>query len=78
MRYTEQEQKELNKQLKKWKDKQLRVVKRNNFDYACEKMPDIDRNVWQIIANARSYKDVNWIVWEQAERVIDKYYNMSG
>lgn len=77
MKYTEQEEKELNKQLKKWQDKQLKAVRRNNFDYACEKMLNADRSVWQIIASAKSYKDVNWIVWEQAERVIDKYYKMS-
>lgn len=77
MKYTEQEEKELNKQLKKWQDKQLKAVRRNNFDYACEKMLDADRSVWQIIASAKSYKDVNWIVWEQAERVIDKYYKLA-
>lgn len=77
MGYTDQEEKELNKQLKKWQDKQLKAVRRKNFDYACEKMFDADRSVWQIIASAKSHKDVNWIVWEQAERVIDKYYKMS-
>lgn len=77
MKYTKQEENELNKQLKKWQEKQLKAVRRDNFDYACEKMFDTDRSVWQIIANAKSYKDVSWFVWEQAERVIDKYYKLA-
>ena len=70
MRYTEQEEKELNKKLKKWQEKQLKAVRKKNFDYACEQMNDIDRSIWEIIAKAESHKDVSWIVWEQAERVI--------
>ncbi len=77
MKYTEQEEKELNKQLKKWQEKQLKAVRRNNFDYACEKMHDTERNIWEIIAKAETHKDVSWLVWEQAERVIDKYYKLA-
>ena len=77
MKYTEQEEKELNKQLKKWQEKQLKAVRKNNFDYACERMSDIDRAIWEKVAKAETHKDVSWIVWEQAERVITKYYKLA-
>lgn len=77
MKYTEQEEKELNKQLKMWQNKQLKAAKGNNFDSACEKMHDAELSVWEIVAKAESYKDVSWGVWENAERVIDKYYKLS-
>ena len=77
MKYTEQEEKELNKQLKKWQEKQLKAVRKNNFDYACERMNDIDRSIWEMVAKAETYKDISWIVWQNAERVIDKYYKLA-
>lgn len=73
MKYTEQEEKEMNQQLKKWQERQLKAVRQNYIENAFERMNDIDRNVWRIIANANTYKDVNWLVWQQADRVIDKY-----
>lgn len=77
MKYTEQEEKELNKQLKIWQNKQLKAVKGNKFDSACEKMHDAEISIWEIVAKAESHKDVSWLVWENAERVIDKYYKLS-
>lgn len=77
MKYTEQEEKELNQQLEKWKKKQLTAVRQNYIDNAFERMNEIDRSVWEIIAKANSYKDVSWLVWEQADRVIDKYYKLA-
>ena len=43
--YTIEEERELNNQLKKWQDKQLRAVRRKNFDNVCENMYDADRSV---------------------------------
>ena len=77
MGYTEKEENELNTQLKKWQDKQIRAVRRKNFDYACERMQSGDMSVWKIIANAESYKDVSVGAWDQAERVIEKYYKLA-
>ena len=71
MGYSIQEENELNNQLKKWQDKQIKAVRRKNFDYACEKMHPGDMSVWEIIANAESYKDVSNGAWDQAERVVD-------
>lgn len=77
MAYTEKEEKELNNQLKKWQDKQIKAVRRKNFDHACAKMHPDDMSVWKIIANAESYKDVGIGAWDQADRVIDKYYKLA-
>lgn len=77
MNYTIEEEKELNNQLKKWQNKQLRAVRRNNFDNVCENMNDIDMSIWEIIARAKSHKDISPIVWNHAERVIDKYYKLA-
>lgn len=67
----------MNDQLKKWQDRQIQAVRRKNFDCACEKMHHGDMSVWKIIANAKSYKDVSVGAWQQAERVIEKYYKLS-
>ena len=75
--YTIEEEKEFNNQLKKWQNKQLRAVRRKNFDNASEKMHDADRSVWEIIAKAKSHKDVSPFVWDHAERIIDKYYKLA-
>lgn len=77
MTYTEQEEKELNQKLKRWQKRQLTAVRQNNIDRAYASMTEIDRSVWERIANAETYKDVNWLVWQQAERVISKYCNLA-
>lgn len=77
MTYTEQEEKELNQKLKRWQKRQLTAVRQNNIDRAYVRMTEIDRSVWERIANAETYKDVNWLVWQQAERVISKYCNLA-
>lgn len=75
--YTKQEEKEFNKQLKRWQEKQLTAVRQRNIDEAYDSMNEIDSRIWEVIANAESYKDVNWIVWDQAERVITKYCKLA-
>jgi len=37
-----------------------------------KRVPSIDS-----IEKAETYKDVSWFVWQQAERVIDKYYKLA-
>lgn len=77
MTYTEQEEKELNRQLRRWQKRQLTAVRQNNIDQAFDEMSDIDRAIWEKIAKAESHKDVNWIVWNEAERVITKYCKLA-
>lgn len=77
MAYTEQEEKEFNQQLKRWQKHQLTAVRQSNIDRSYESMSEIDRSVWEKIANAETYKDVNWLVWQQAERVIQKYCTLT-
>ena len=76
MAYTKQEEIELNKQLKKWQKRQLTAVGRGDIDVAYNSMNDIDRAVWEQVAKAESYKDVNVITWGMAEKIISKYCKM--
>ena len=55
MTYTEQEEKELNQKLKRWQKRQLTAVRQNNIDRAYASMTEIDRSVWERIANAETY-----------------------
>lgn len=71
--HTENEEKELNAQLKKWQKRQLTAARQNYFDYVCEIMTETERAIWAGIAKAKSYKDVNWLMWNLAYDVIDKY-----
>lgn len=75
--YTEQEEKELNHQLRRWKKRQLTAVRQDKIDIAFESMTEIDRAIWEMIARADSHKDVNWLVWDNAECVISKYCKMA-
>lgn len=75
--YTKQEEIELNKQLKKWQEKQLKAVRKNNWERAANQMTEIDRRIWEVVANAETHKDVNYIVWDNAQRVIDKYFKLA-
>lgn len=77
MVYTRQEEDELNKQLNKWQASQLKAVRKNNIDSVFESMTNIDSSVWEIVAKAQSYKDVNEIVWSMAEKVLLKYCKMA-
>lgn len=77
IKYTLDEEKALNAELRRWQRKQLNAVKQIYFDCACNKMTDIDRATWRLIANAKSYKDVNWLCWQIADEIIDKYCLMA-
>ena len=77
MAYSEQEERELNQQLRRWQKRQLTAVKQDNIDRAFDKMTEIDCSIWKIIANAESHKNVNWLVWKEAERVIAKYCKLA-
>ncbi len=77
MVYTRQEDTELNNQLMLWQKRQLTAVKKNNIDTAFEKMNDIERAVWENIAKATNHKDVNYLVWDMAEKVISKYCELA-
>jgi len=77
MAYTEQEQIELNQQLKRWQKRQLTAVRQNNIDRAFEVMNEIDRAVWERVAKAESHKDVSVLVWDMAEKIISKYCKLA-
>lgn len=75
--YNEEEERDLNNQLRRWQKRQLTAVKNYEIDKAYEKMNDIDRAIWEKVANAETYKDVNWVVWNNAEKVISKYCKLA-
>lgn len=79
MAYTRQEDKEteLNNQLVRWQKRQLTAVRQNNIDTAFEKMNDIERAIWENIAKATTYKEVSYVVWNMAEKVISKYCKLA-
>lgn len=77
MRYTEQEERELNHQLRRWQKRQITAVRQNNTDSVFDKMTEIDKAIWEKIANADTHRDVNWGVWKEAENVISKYCKMA-
>lgn len=52
-------------------------MRKNNIDKVFESMTEIDRSIWECIARAESHKDVNYIVWDNAERVITKYCKLA-
>lgn len=77
MAYTVEEEKELNKQLRRWKKRQLTAVRQINIDGAFEKMSEAERATWEQIARAESYKEVSNGAWMFAECVIDKYCKLA-
>ena len=76
-KYNEEEERKFNNQLRRWQKRQMTAVKNHNIDKAYAKMNDIDRAIWEKVANAETYKDVNWIVWYNAENVISKYCKLA-
>lgn len=77
MTYTKQDEIELNQQLARWQKRQLTAVRQNNIDTVFEKMNDIERAVWEQVAKATNHKEVNYIVWDMAEKVITRYCKLA-
>lgn len=72
--YTEQEEKELNAELKKWQNRAKRLILSDYYDSAAEKLSEIDFTVLQKITNAESHEDISYFLWNSGmiERVLDK------
>lgn len=70
--YTQEETNNLNKQLKKWQNMQLRIVRKGIFDNDIP-FNDIEKAVWEQIAKAKTHLDVNVIAWNMADKVINKF-----
>lgn len=73
-KYTPQEEKELNAQLKKWQNRAKRLILHNYYDVIAESLTENDFSILRQITNAESYKDVNTYLWNSGliERTLDK------
>ena len=60
-----------NRQLKKWQKKQLLLVRKGFLDNGCP-LNEYESSAWERIANATSYKEINWLVWEVADRMFSR------
>lgn len=76
--YTPAEERELNKQLKQWKDFLSKNILSDKWDIIAEQLTELEIQQIKIITNADSYKDVNWLVWENIETVIKTIKFMSS
>lgn len=73
-KYTPQEEKELNAQLKKWQNRAKRLILHNYYDVIAESLTENDFSILRQITNAESYKDVNTYLWNSGliEKTLDK------
>lgn len=60
---TQEEEQELNKQLKKWQARAKRLILSDYYDSASERLSDLDFSILQKITNAESHKDINSYLW---------------
>lgn len=72
MSYSAKEEADLNRQLAKWKAKQIRLVKKGLFDNECP-LNEYERAVWEKVANAKTYKDVPILAWNMAYTLFERW-----
>lgn len=73
-KYTQEEEREFNEQLRKWQARAKRLILSNYYDSAAERLSDLDFTILQEITNAENYKDINSYLWNSGmiERTLDK------
>lgn len=73
MKYTEQEEKELNKQLKKWQSKARKLILDDYYDTAANCMSELHHSILQRVTNAETHRDINTHLWNSGiiERTLD-------
>lgn len=74
VKYTPQEEKELNTQLKKWQNRAKYLILHDYYDVVAESLSENDFNILRQITNAETHKDVNSYLWNSGliERTINK------
>lgn len=63
VRYTEQEEKELNAKLKEWQNRAKRLILSDYYDSAADKLNDLDFQILIKITNAETHRDINTYLW---------------
>lgn len=73
-KYTPQEEKELNAELRKWQNRAKRLIASAYYDSAAEELSDNDISILTRVTNAESHKDITSYLWNSGmiERVLDK------
>jgi len=74
--YTPEEQRELNQELKEWQEKLSKYILSDKWDRIVEQLSDIELNQIQLVTRADSFKDVNWLVWNNMDSVIKTIQSM--
>ena len=62
-KYTQEEERELNEQLKKWQRKAKRLILDDYYDSVAENLSKNTFDVLKQVTNANSHKDVNGYLW---------------
>ena len=72
--YTEQEEKELNAQLRKWQNRAKRLILSKYYDSAAEELSELDYQILSRITNAENHTDIQPYLWNSGiiERTLDK------
>lgn len=76
--YTPEEQIEMNKELKDIQNKLAKYIQSDKWDIIVEQLSNIVVDQICIINRAESYRDINWLVWDNMEDIvltISKMYN---
>lgn len=73
-KYTQEEERELSKQLREWQTRAKRLILSDCYDSVLERLSDLDFTILQKITNAESHKNINSYLWNSGmiERTIDK------
>lgn len=64
VQYTVEEEKELNKQFKQWKNRAKRLILSEYYD--CIELGSIDYSILKQVTNAESYRDINPYLWNSS------------
>lgn len=72
--YTKQEEKELNAELRKWKNRAKRLIGSAYYDSIAKELNDNDISILTRVTNAESHYDINPYLWNSGmiENVLDK------
>lgn len=73
-RYTEEEERELNNQLKKWKRRAKRLILSDYYDTVAESLNELNYIALKAVTNAESHKDINYVLWNSGliESTLDR------
>lgn len=73
-RYTQEEKRELNNQLKKWQRRAKRLILSDYYDTVAESLNELNYTALKAVTNAESHKDINYALWNSGliERTLDR------